>query len=194
MAERWRSADGHVWLRSPPRYGGCAYASSDPDYVDPVGMAEPPKMEVKVITETVTETIRDGQAFVHRTTTTATCSPAEAEARGMGFIERREAYEWRPQRTRAPRDEENTEPPAHSSAARRGGHGPQHGAPPLDTIDAHGIVRQAPLQPAQDVPNASMATMSMDTRTDGDAQDWPDASMPVHDDDRDICPSSEDRI
>ena len=86
------------------------------------------------------------------------------------------------------------ETPAHPSAARRGEHGPQYGAPPLDTIDAHGIVRQAPLQPAQDVPNASMATMSMDTRTDGDAQDWPDASMPVHDDDRDICPSSEDRI
>ena len=66
MAERWEA----------PRYGGCAYASSNP-------AEAPPKMVVKVITETVTETIRDGQAFVHKTTTTAFLTPQELQARGI---------------------------------------------------------------------------------------------------------------
>ena len=112
MAERWEA----------PRYGGCAYASSNP-------AEAPPKMVVKVITETVTETIRDGQAFVHKTTTTASLTPQELQARGIvddarelqacGIVrearwEERDGVERcavrSPQRTRAPRDEESTEP------------------------------------------------------------------------------------
>ena len=156
-------------------------------------------MVVKVITETVTETIRDGQAFVHKTTTTASLTPQELQARGIvddarelqacGIV-REARWEERcavrsPQRTRAPRDEEITEPPAHPSAARRGEHGPQYGAPPA--IDARGIVREAPHLAAQNpvpddsVRDASMASMSMETRHDVDEHEG-------------VWPSSEDQI
>ena len=176
MAERWEA----------PRYGGCAYASSNP-------AEAPPKMVVKVITETVTETIRDGQAFVHKTTTTAFLTPQELQARGIVDDAREIVQEARWEQRDGvercivrpvprPHDEEITESPAHPSAARRGEHGPQYGAPPA--IDARGIVREAPHLAAQNAPDdsvrdASMA--SMETRHDVDEHEG-------------VWPSSEDRI
>ena len=79
-----RSGDGqcrHVWRSKlepgpgAPTHGGVAVASSKPDYVDLDAWSPKEKREVKVTTETVTEIIRDGQAFVQRTVTTATCRP-----------------------------------------------------------------------------------------------------------------------
>ena len=62
--------------RDAPTHGGVAYSSSDPNYVDLSGSPERPQRSVTVTTVTETEMIRDGNAFVQRTTTTSTCSPA----------------------------------------------------------------------------------------------------------------------